>query len=166
MGRRRGSSPGGAAARYRVALLAGAVCGGVSALVVAVLLEGATREGLAVPLLAGVWAVSGLVTAAVLLRPARSRERWGRAAIVTGLHALALPAATAISCVVAGARWTPAEPSPLELTATVLGVRLATSPMAVRLGVGGFVLGLLLLSIGDRALRGLRRTGNLGGLPR
>jgi hypothetical protein len=35
--------------------------------------------------------------------------------------------------------------------------------MAIRLGVGGFVLGLLLLSIGDRALRRLPRARLLRG---
>ena len=132
-------------------------------LVVAVLVEGARPGILTAPLLAGIWAATGLVTAAVLWRPGPPRERWGRAAIVAGLHALALPVAAAISCVLAGARWSPGEPGPLELSATLAGVRLAASPMAIRLGVGGFVLGLLLLSIGDRALRGLPRARLLRG---
>ncbi|MGH7349652.1 MAG: hypothetical protein ACREI6_06525 [Candidatus Rokuibacteriota bacterium] len=132
-------------------------------LILATVLDAARPETLTVPLMAGVWAATGLVMAALLSQPGPLRQVWGRAAVTTGLHALALPVAAAISFVVAGAQWSPSNPGALELSATVLGVRLAATPLAIRVGVGGFVLGLLLLSIGDRALRGLHRPRVVGG---
>ncbi|MGH7396019.1 MAG: hypothetical protein ACRELW_00615 [Candidatus Rokuibacteriota bacterium] len=132
-------------------------------LLVATVLDGARPGTLTVPLMAGIWAGAGLVMALVLSRPGPPRQLWGRAAIAIGLHGLALPVAAVLSFVVAGMQWSPSNPGNLELSATVLGVRLAATPLAIRVGVGGFVLGLLLLSVGDRALRGLRRSRVVGG---
>jgi hypothetical protein len=144
-------------ARYRVALPAGAICGGVWALAAAIVLDAAGPGRIPMLVLAGVWAATGLAAAVVLSRPGLPRQRWGRAAIAIGLHGLALPVAAAISFVVAGAQWSPSDPGNLELSATILGVRVAASPLAIRAAVGGFVLGLVLLSVGDRAMRGPRR---------
>jgi len=144
-------------ARYRPALLAGAVCGGVWALVVGLVLDAAGPGSLPLWLLAGVWAATGLTVAVLLARPGTPRQLWGRAAIAIGLHGLALPVAAAVSFVVAGRQWTPADPGHQELSAIILGVRVAASPTAIRVAVGGFVLGLVLLSVGDRAVRGPRR---------
>ena len=69
-----------------------------------------------------------------------------------GLHALALPVAAAISFAATGL-WPPPETADLGLTLDVFGVRLVGTPATVRFGVGGFVLGLVLVAIGDRALR-------------
>ncbi len=77
--------------------------------------------------------------------------------MVVGLHALALPIAAAVSFVVAGATWPSVDTASLELSADVLGVRLAGASATVHLGVTGFLLGLLLVSVGDRVLRRARR---------
>jgi hypothetical protein len=70
-----------------------------------------------------------------------------------GLHALALPVAAAIAFAATGI-WPPPETADLGLSLDVFGVRLVGSPTTVRLGFGGFVLGLILVAIGDRALQG------------
>lgn len=149
-------------ARYGAALVAGALCGGLWALMVGIVLDAAGPGTFSIPLLAAVWAATGLAAAALLARPGSPRQRWGRAAIVLGFHGVALPVAAAISFVVAGAQWSPAAPGSPELGATVLGVRMAATALAIRAGVTGFVVGLLLLAVGDRALRGPRRPGLVG----
>jgi hypothetical protein len=151
--------------RFGVALLAGAVCGGLWVLLVGIVLDAMGPGRISRPLLGGVWGATGLAVALALSRPGSPRALWGRAAVAIGLHGLALPFAAAISFVVAGAQWSPSDPGRLELSATILGVRVAASPLAIRMAVGGFVGGLILLSVGDRALRGLRRPRGLGRPP-
>jgi hypothetical protein len=62
-----------------------------------------------------------------------------------------MPVAAAISFGATGI-WPPPETADLGLSVDLFGVRLVGTPTTVRLGVGGFVLGLLLVVIGDRAL--------------
>ncbi len=165
MSRRPRSSHEEARARRAAALLGGAVCGGLWVLLVRMVLEAAKPEMNTVRIIAAVWITSGLVVGALLMRSAAgsARQTWGRTAIVIGSHGLALPVAAVISFVVAGTRWSPNEVGNLELSATILGVQLAANPIAIRIGFGGFVLGLLLLSIGDRTLRRPRRPQATGG---
>lgn len=144
-------------AHYRVALLAGAICGGVWTLAAGIVLDAAGPGSIPPWLLASVWAATGLAVTVLLAKPGTPRQLWGRAAITIGLHGLALPVAAAVSFVVAGTQWSPADPGNLELSATILGVRVAASPMTIRAAVGGFVLGLVLLAVGDRAMREPRR---------
>src|SRR5216683_3285147 len=95
--------------------------------------------------------LAGLAVAAFCWRPGTSRQIWGRVALTVGLHALAMPVAAAISFGATGI-WPPPETADLGLSVDLFGVRLVGTPTTVRLGVGGFVLGLLLVVIGDRAL--------------
>jgi hypothetical protein len=132
--------------------LAGLVCGGLWMLVATTILDVARPEMMTVPVKLGVGAVTGLAVAAFCWRPGTSRQIWGRVALTVGLHGLALPAAAAISFGATGI-WPPPETADLGLSLDVFGVRLVGTPATVRLGVGGFVLGLLLVAIGDRALR-------------
>lgn len=134
------------------AVLAGLVCGGLWMLFATTILDVARPAVMTVPVTLGVGGVTGLVVAAFCWRCGTSRQIWGRVALTIGLHALALPVAAAISFG-ATAIWPPAETADLRLSLDVLGVRLVGTPATVRLGVGGFVLGLLLVAIGDRALR-------------
>jgi len=136
------------------AVLAGAVCGGLWVLIVTTII-GVARPGMmTAPLMLGIWGTTGVAVAVfMMMRPGTPRESWGRAAMAVGLHGLALPIAAAISFVVTAAVWSPVETTELELSLDILGVRLARTPTIVRLGVSGFVLGLLLISVGDRALR-------------
>lgn len=76
--------------------------------------------------------------------------------MAVGLCVLALPIAAAISLVVAGAKWPPVDPISIELSGDVLGVRLAGTAATVRLAVASFLLGLLLVSVGDRIRRRAR----------
>lgn len=135
------------------AVLAGAVCGGLWVLVVTIII-GVARPGMmTAPLTVGIWGTTGLAVAVFVMRPGTPRESWGRAAMAVGLHGLALPISAAISFVVTAVVWSPVETTDLELSLDILGVRLPRTPTTVRLGVSGFVLGLLLVSVGDRALR-------------
>jgi hypothetical protein len=132
--------------------LAGLVCGGLWMLVATTILEVARPEMTTVPVKLGVGGLTGLAVAAFCWRPGTSRQIWGRVALTVGLHGLALPVAAAISFGATGI-WPPPETADLGLSLDVFGVRLVGTPGTVRLGVGGFVLGLLLVAIGDRALR-------------
>lgn len=133
------------------ALLAGLLCGGLWTLFATMILE-VVRPGLLTGPAIGLGAVAGLAVAAFCWRPGTSRQIWGRVALTVGLHALAMPAAAAVAFGATGI-WPPPETADLELSVDVLGLRLVGTPTTVRLGFGGFVVGLLLVVIGDRALR-------------
>jgi hypothetical protein len=133
------------------AVLASLACGGLW-IAVAITILGVARPGMmTVPLALGVGGVTGLAMAVFCWRPGTSRQIWGRVALTVGFHALALPVAAAISFGATGI-WPPPETADLGLSLDVFGMRLVGTPATVRLGVGGFVLGLLLVAIGDRAL--------------
>ena len=134
------------------AVLSSLACGGLWVLITITVLARMRPDLTTVPIAVGVWAVTGLAVAAFGSSPATPRQIWGRVALTVGLHALALPVAAAISFG-ATAIWPPPETADLGLTLDVFGVRLVGTPATVRLGVGGFVLGLVLVAIGDRALR-------------
>lgn len=157
--------PSGQRRNPGAALLAGLVCGALWFLFATTILEVVRPAATMVPTLAGA-AVMGLAVAAFCWRPGTSREVWGRVALTVGLHALTLPVAAAVSFGATGI-WPPPETADLGLSVEVFGVRLVGTPTTVRLGVGGFVGGLLLVAIGDRALgrRGIpdrmRRPGRL-----
>ena len=157
--------PSGPRGNPAAALLGGLACGALWFLFVTTILDVVRPGATIVPTLA-VAAVMGLAAAAFCWRPGTSREVWGRVALTVGFHALAMPVAAAISFGATGI-WPPPETADLGLSVDVFGVRLVGTPTTVRLGVGGFVGGLLLVAIGDRALgrRGipdrLRRPGRL-----
>lgn len=150
---------------HGAALLGGVVCGALWFFFFTTILDVVRPATTTVPALA-VATVMGLAVVAFCWRPGTAREVWGRVALTVGLHALAMPVAAAVSFG-ATAIWPPPETADLGLSVEVFGVRLVGTPTTVRLGVGGFVGGLLLVAIGDRALgrRGipdrLRRPGRL-----
>lgn len=143
--------PPGEGRNLGAALLAGLVCGGLWILFATTILDVVRPGALTVPTI-GLGAVAGLAVAAFCWRPGTSRQVWGRVALTVGLHALAMPAAAAIAFGATGI-WPPPETADLELSVDVFGRRLVGAPTTVRLGFGGFVIGLLLVVIGDRALR-------------
>ncbi len=138
------------------AVLAGLVCGCLSMLFVTTILAVVRPKVMTLPVALAIWGVAGLATAAVCWRPGTPRRIWGRAALTMGLHALALPVAAVIAFAATGI-WPPPETADLGLSLNVFGVRLVGSPTTVRLGFGGFVLGLILVAIGDRTLQGRDR---------
>ena len=143
--------PPGKGRNLGAALLAGLVCGGLWILFAITILDVVRPKAPTVPAI-GLGAVAGLAVAAFCWRPGTSRQVWGRVAITVGLHALAMPAAAAIAFGATGI-WPPPETADLELSVDILGRRLVGTPTTVRLAFGGFVVGLLLVVIGDRALR-------------
>ena len=134
------------------AVLAGLAGGGLWVLITTTILERIRPELATVPIALGVGGVTGLAVAAFCWRPGTLRQIWGRVALTMGLHALALPVAAAIAFGATGI-WPPPETADLGLSVEAFGVRLVGTPATVRLGVGGFVLGLVLVAIGDRAVR-------------
>jgi hypothetical protein len=139
----------------RAAVLAGLVCGGLSMVFATTILVVARPTVKTVPVALAVWSVAGLAAAAFCWRPGTPRQVWGRVALTMGLHALALPVAAVIAFGATGI-WPPPETADLGLSLHVFGVRLVGTPTTVRVGFSGFVLGLLLVAIGDRALQGRR----------
>ncbi len=149
------------------AVVGGIACGVLWMLLAATILE-IVRPSLLKPLvLLVVGVLTGLAAAAVCWRPGTPRQVWARVALTIGFHALALPVAAALSFGASGI-WPPPETADLGLNVTILGTRLVGTPTAVRLGVTGFVGGLILVMIGDRALGAdgapqdrMRRAGRL-----
>lgn len=138
-----------------VAALAGGVCGMLWMLLVATILD-AARPGtpLDFPLLA-LGVVVALSAAVLLSGSGRSREVAGRSLMTTGFNSLALPIAALISFLVGGAEL-PGGSAKAELSAVILGARLAGNVVTVGLSVGGLLAGVLLVFLGDRLLRQLR----------
>jgi hypothetical protein len=139
-----------------VALVAGAVCGALWILLVDTVVNapriGATNE----PAVLVVGVVTAALVAASLLsslsRPDRLRQVVGLSAMVIGFHCLALPIAALLSLLVRGAPRFPAARGP-ALTAVILGTRFVGDLRTVGLSVGGLLVGLCLVFIGDRVLR-------------
>ena len=148
------------------ALIGGLACGALWVLLAAMLLEIVRPRALTPLVLGPVGLLAALAAAAICGRAGTPRQIWARVALTVGFHALALPVAAALSFGASGI-WPPPETADLGLNVEVLGVRLVGTPTAVRLGVAGFVGGLILVMIGDRALgvRGaqdrMRRAGRL-----
>ncbi len=136
------------------AVVAALGCGGLSMLAAVTILSVARPTVITVPVVVAVWAVAGLAAGAFCWRAGPPRQIWGRVALTMGFHALTLPVAAAIAFAATGI-WPPPETADLGLNLDVSGVRLVGTPTTVRIGVGGFVLGLILVAIGDRA-RGRR----------
>jgi len=136
---------------FTAAVLAGLVGGGLSMLFATTILAVVRPNVMTLPVALAIWGVAGLAAAAFCWSPGTPRQIWGRAALTMGLHALALPVAAAIAFAATGI-WPPPETADLGLSLNVFGARLVGSPTTVRLGFGGFVLGLILVAIGDRAL--------------
>ena len=147
--------PSGTGRHLGAALSAGLACGGLWILFATMILDVIRPGGMLVPALV-LGAVAGLAVAAFHWRPGTSRQIWGWVILTVGFHALAMPAVAAIAFG-ATAIWPPPETADLGLSVDILGVRLVGTPTTVRLGFGGFVLGVLLVVIGERAL-GRRRT--------
>ena len=148
------------------AVVGGIACGGLSILFAATILE-VVRPSAVTPLVLGALGlVIGLAAAALCWRPGTPRQIWARVALTVGFHALALPVAAALSFAATGSGRRRGRPT-WASTWTIWGVRLVGTPTAVRLGVAGFVVGLLFVMIGDRALGGggakerMRRAGRL-----
>jgi hypothetical protein len=148
------------------AVVGGVACGGLWMLLAATILEVAHPSAMTPLVLGPVALLMGLAAAALCWRPGTPRQIWARVALTVGFHALALPVAAALSFAATGI-WPPPETADLGLNIEFWGVRLVGTPTAVRLGVAGFVGGLLLVMIGDRALGGggaqerMRRAGRL-----
>jgi hypothetical protein len=159
--------PAGTGRHLGAALSAGLACGGLWILFATIILDVVRPGGMLVRALA-LGAVAGLAVAAFCWRPGTSRQIWGRVILTVGFHALAMPAVAAVAFG-ATAIWPPPETADLGLSVDVFGVRLVGTPMTVRLGFGGFVLGVLLVVIGERALGRRRipdRMPRAGRLPR
>ena len=143
-------------AKMLVALVAGSVCGAFWILLVDTAVDPAIPDAMNEPAVLVVGVVTALVAATLLSMANHLSEMGGLSAMAIGFHSLALPIAALISCFVGGAQWVRAASSRPALTAEILGTRLVVDLRTVGLSVGGLLLGLSLVFIGDRVLRGRR----------
>jgi hypothetical protein len=144
-------------AKILVALAAGLVCGAVWVLLVGTVANAAGFDAMDEPAVLVVGLVTALVAALLLSAPDSVTEVAAVSAMAIGLHSLALPVAALISFVVAGAQQSPAVSARPALTAVILRVRLAGDLSTVGLSVGGLLVGLFFVFVGDRLLRRRRR---------
>ncbi len=124
-------------AKILVPLGAGSVCGALWILLVDTAANTAIPDAMNEPAVLAVGVVTALVAASLLSMPDRLSQVAGLSAMAIGFHSLALPIAALISFMIGGAQ---------------KGDDLHT----VALSVGGLLLGLFLVFIGDRVLRGRR----------
>ena len=134
-----------------VAVFAGSVCGALWVLIVATVVNAARPGAIMGPAVLGVGVVTGLGAAILLSRPGSLSEVVGLSAMTIGFHSLVLPIGALMAFLVGGAQARPA------LAAVILGVRMAGDPSTVGLSLGGLLLGVLLVFIGDRGLRAAGR---------
>ena len=113
----------------------GGVCIDTGTIPINAAIPGATNEPAV--LVVGV-VMAALVAASLLLTPNRLSKVVGLSAMAIGFHSLALPIAALISFLVGGAR--------------------AGDLRTVALSVGGLVVGVFLVFVGDRVLRRRRRS--------
>jgi hypothetical protein len=140
-----------------VAVFAGLVCGALWVLIVATVVNAARPGAMMGPAVLGVGVVTALGAAILLLRPGSLSEVAGLSAMTIGFHSLVLPIGALIAFLVGGAQWLPATSARPALTAVILGVRMAGDPSTVGLSLGGLLLGVFLVFIGDRVLRAAGR---------
>ena len=117
-------------------LVAGSVCGALWILLVDTAANTAIPDAMNEPAVLAVGVVTALGAASLLSLPNRLSEMVGLSAMAIGFHSLALPIAALISL--------------------LLGAAQAGDLRTVALSVGGLLLGLFLVFIGDRVLRGRR----------
>jgi len=140
-------------AKILVPLVAGSVCGALWILLVDTAANTAIPDAMNEPVVLVVGAVTALGAASLLSMPYRLRRVVGLSAMAIGFHSLALPIVALISVFVGGAQWGPAASSRPALTAVILGTRLVGDLRTVGLSVGGLLLGLFFVFVGDRVLR-------------
>ena len=140
-----------------VAVFAGSVCGALWVLLVATVVTAARPGAMMGPAVLGVGVVTALGAAILLSRPDSLSEAAGLSMRTIGFHGLVLPIGVLIAFLVGGAQSLPATSGRPVVTAVILGIRLAGDPSTVGLSVGGLLLGLFLVFIGDRVLRGAGR---------
>ena len=140
-----------------VAVFAGSVCGALWVLLVATVVNAARPGAIMGPAVLAVGLVTGLGAAILLLRPDSLSEVVGLSAMTIGFHGLLLPIGALIAFLVGGAQWLPVTSARPALAAVILGVRLAGDPSTVGVSLGGLLLGVLLVFIGDRVLRAAGR---------
>jgi len=145
-------------AKIGVAVVTGLMCGALWILLVDIVVN-ATMPGVMnepAVLIVGV-VTAALVAASLLSTSYRLHKVLGLSAMVIGFHALALPIAALFAFVVRGAQWFPAASVRPALTAVILRIRLTGDLATVGLSVGGLLLGVFLVFVGDRVLRRRRK---------
>lgn len=147
-------------AKILLALVAGSVCGGLWSLLVDTVVSLAGPDSLNEPAVLVVGVVTALVVAGLLSKAPGLRRMVGLSALVIGFHSLTLPIAALISLFVVGAQWPTAASTRPAFTAVILGIRLAADLRTVGLSVGGLLLGVALVFVGDRVLRRRRMSSS------
>jgi hypothetical protein len=151
--RRRGRRLG----KILVAVFAGSLCGALWVLLVGTVANAARPGAIMGPTVLGVGVVTALGAAILLSRPDSLSSAVGLSTMTIGFHSLVLPIGVLIAFLVGGAQWSETTSARPTVTAVILGIRLAGYPSTVGLSVGGLLLGLFLVFIGDRVLRGAGR---------
>jgi hypothetical protein len=148
-------------AKLLVAFGAGSACGALWVLLVNIVVNAEDSDALDEPAVLVVGLVTALVAAFLLSTPDRLAEVAGLSAMAIGFHSLALPLAALVSFLVAVAQWfLTASARPPLTAALILGARSAGNLRTVSLSLGGLLVGLCFVFVGDRVLlrRRLRRS--------
>jgi uncharacterized membrane protein len=121
--------------------------------VVATIVDAGRPGTMSTPARLAIWAVGSVIAMLFIGRAPLLRRVVTRTCLALGVQGVILPLATLVSFVVAGARLAGSAGTAGERTVEVLGVRLVGNLAAVGIGLAGFVVGLVLVIVGDRARR-------------
>jgi hypothetical protein len=144
-------------AKIFVAVLAGSMCGAFWVLLVDTVVKAARPGASMGPAVLGVGVVTAMGAAILLSRPDSLSEVRALSVMTIGFHSLLLPIGALIAFLVGGVQWSQTTSARPSVTAVILGIRLAGDPSTVGLSVGGLLLGVFLVFLGERVLRGAGR---------
>ena len=145
-------------------LVGGAAAGGAALLVVTTVVNAGKPGAMTTEVMLGVWAVGAVAAMLFIGRAPLIRRVVTRTCLAVGVQGVMLPLATLTAFVVAGARLAGSAGGARERTVEVFGVRLVGNLPAIWIALGGFVVGLTLVVVADRARRrvGRRRARRAG----
>jgi hypothetical protein len=131
----------------------GAATGAVALLIVATIVNAGKPGTMTPEVMLGVWVVAAVATMLFIGRAPLIRRVVTRTCLALGVQGVILPLATLAAFAVAGTRLAGSAGTAGERTVEVLGVRLVGNLPAIWIALGGFVVGLALVVVADRARR-------------
>ena len=134
-------------------LVGGAAIGAVALLIVATIVNAGKPGTMTPEVMLGVWVVAAVATMLFIGRAPLIRRVVTRTCLALGVQGVILPLATLAAFAVAGTRLAGSAGTAGERTVEVLGVRLVGNLPAIWIALGGFVVGLALVVVADRARR-------------
>jgi hypothetical protein len=140
-------------AKALATFVGGAATGAVALLIVTTLVNAGRPGTMTTEVMLGVWVVAAVATMLFIGRAPLIRRVVIRTCLALGVQGVILPLATLVAFAVAGTRLAGSAGTAGERTVEVLGIRLVGNLPAIWIALAGFVVGLVLVAVSDRARR-------------